>query len=96
MTSLERSYHIIQKPVLTEKATDDTSRRNAYHFQVPRDANKIEIRDAVQALFKVKVLNVNTSMSHAKVRRRGYTAGRTPVWKRAMVTLAEGNTIEVI
>lgn len=96
MTSLDRSYHIIQKPVLTEKATDDAGRRNAYHFQVPCNANKIEIRDAVEKLFKVKVLNVNTSTSHSKVRRRGYTAGRTPTWKRAMVTLAEGNTIEVI
>jgi large subunit ribosomal protein L23 len=96
MTSLERSDHILQKPVLTEKATDDGSRRNAYHFRVPCDANKVEIREAVESLFKVKVLNVNTATIHGKMRRRGYTAGRSPEWKRAMVTLAEGNTIEVI
>ena len=96
MTTVDRAYHILQKPVLTEKATDDGSRRNAYHFRVPCDANKIEIRDAVEKLFKVKVLSVNTSTVHGKMRRRGYTAGLAPDWKRARVTLAEGNTIEVI
>ena len=96
MTTLDRCYHIIQKPVLTEKATDDQGRRNAYQFRVPTDANKIEIRDAVERLFKVNVLSVNTSTVRGKWRRRGWTAGVAPGWKRARVTLREGQTIEII
>ena len=61
--------------MITEKATDDTERRNAYHFRVPLDANKIEIRRAVESVFKVKVLRVNTLRADGKMRRRGYTAG---------------------
>ena len=60
MTSLDRCYRIIQKPVITEKASDDTAKRNAYTFRVPRDANKVEIRQAVERLFEVKVQGVNT------------------------------------
>src|SRR6185436_11276692 len=96
LSSLDRFYHIIQKPVISEKATDDTANRNAYHFRVPIDANKVEIRQAIEKLFDVKVRGVNTARTHTKVRRRGYTAGTTPLYKRAMVTLQPGNTIEVL
>ena len=96
MTSVERLYQVIQAPVLTEKGTDDTSDRNAYHFRVPLDANKVEIRQAVERLFNVKVKSVNTLRVLGKARRRGYVAGRTPDWKKAMVTLHEGNTIEIL
>jgi large subunit ribosomal protein L23 len=96
VTTVDRSYHIIQAPILTEKGTDDTADRNAYHFRVPVDANKIEIRRAVERLFKVKVVRVNTLRVQGKVRRRGYSAGRTPDWKKAMVTLREGDTIEIL
>ena len=96
MTTLDRYHRIIQKPVLTEKATDDSASRNAYHFRVPRDANKIEIRQAVEHLFDVKVLSVNTAKMRGKWRRRGYSAGWTPSWKRAMVTLKDGDTIEIL
>ena len=96
MTSIERLYRVIQAPVLTEKGTDDTSDRNAYHFRVPLDANKIEIRDAVERIFNVKVKQVNTLRVLGKARRRGYVAGKTPDWKKAMVTLHEGNTIEIL
>jgi len=96
VTSIERLYQIIQAPVLTEKGTDDTSDRNAYHFRVPVDANKIEIRQAVERLFNVKVKQVNTLRVLGKARRRGYVAGQTPNWKKAMVTLHEGNTIEIL
>ena len=94
--SLDRFYHIIQKPVISEKATDDTAHRNAYHFRVPVDANKVEIRQAIEKLFDVKVLAVNTARTHTKVRRRGYSAGTTPMFKRALVKLAPGNTIEIL
>lgn len=96
MSTLDRQYHILQKPVITEKASDDTAKRNAYHFRVPVDANKIEIRRAVEKLFNVKVLAVNTATVHGKARRRGWIAGSTKSWKRAMVTLAEGNTIDIL
>ena len=96
LESLDRYYHIIQKPVISEKATDDTAKRNAYHFKVPIDANKVEIRQAIEKLFDVKVRSVNTAHTHTKVRRRGHSFGNTPMFKRAMVTLAPGNTIEIL
>jgi len=96
MTDLDRLYRIIQRPVITEKGTDDTAERNAYHFRVPVDANKIEIRQAVERLFDVTVLSVNTLRMPTKVRRRGYIAGTTPQWKKAMVKLKEGDTIELL
>ncbi len=96
MTALDRYYHIIKKPIITEKASDDTGERNAYHFRVPVDANKVEIRLAVERLFDVRVEGVNTLRVKGKWRRRGYSFGKTPAWKKAMVTLAEGQTIEVL
>ena len=96
MTSMDRMYRVIQKPVITEKATDDTVGRNAYHFRVPVTANKVEIRQAIEKLFDVKVLSVNTARVRGKARRRGWTAGATPTWKRAMVKLREGQTIEIL
>lgn len=96
MTSLDRLYHVIQAPVLTEKGTDDQNKRNAYTFRVPIDANKVEIKTAVERLFEVKVLGVNTLRVTPKVKRRGYVAGHTPAWKKAMVVLRHGDTIELL
>ena len=96
MTSLDRLYRVIRRPHVTEKATGDTVTRNAYTFEVPAGANKVEIRHAVERLFEVKVEGVNTLRVKGKWRRRGWTAGRTPEWKKAMVTLAEGQTIDVL
>ena len=96
MTTLDRLYHVIQAPVLTEKGTDDQQKRNAYTFRVPVDANKIEIKSAVETLFKVKVISVNTLRVTPKVKRRGYVAGTSPAWKKAMVMLKEGDTIELL
>lgn len=93
---LDRYYQIIKQSHVTEKATTDTHLRNAYHFRVPTDANKIEIRHAIETLFEVKVMSVNTIGVKGKVRRRGYVAGQKPNWKKAMVTLKEGDTIDVI
>ncbi|MCB9914436.1 MAG: 50S ribosomal protein L23 [Planctomycetes bacterium] len=96
MSHLDRMYEVIKKPVITEKATTDQASRNAYTFRVPVDANKIEIRQAVERLFDVKVNAVNTLRVSGKTRRRGWRAGTTPNWKKAMVTLAEGSTIDLI
>ena len=96
MTSMDRLYNIIKKPVVTEKASDQSAIRNAYTFRVPVDANKIEIRQAVEKLFDVQVMSVNTLRVKGKARRRGWRAGRTPDWKKAMVVLSEGDTIDVL
>ena len=97
MNPLDRHYRVIRKPRLTEKATDDMQGRNAYHFRVPVDANKVEIRQAVEALFPgVRVRSVNTLRAQQKVKRRGYVAGQTRAWKKAMVTLAEGQSIDIL
>ena len=93
---LDRYYLIIKQSHVTEKATTDTLQRNAYHFRVPGTANKIEIRHAIETLFDVKVTAVNTLSVKGKVRRRGYVKGQKPYWKKAMVTLKEGDTIDVI
>jgi len=96
MSSLDQAYQIIKKPVITEKSTYESARRNAYTFRVPRSANKIEVRVAVEQLFDVKVLSVNTLRVKGKYRRRGRSVGLTPDWKKAMVVLAEGQTIDVL
>jgi large subunit ribosomal protein L23 len=96
MTTLDRSYHLIRRPLVTEKATDDSARRNSYSFRVPKDANKVEIRQAVERLFNVKVLSVNTLNVKGKWKIRGRSIGRTQEWKKAMVVLQEGQTIDVL
>jgi len=96
VTGLDRFYQIIKKPHVTEKASDAMAVQNAYSFRVPVDAGKVEIRQAVERLFEVKVLGVNTLRVKGKYRRRGWKAGRTPEWKKAMVTLQEGQTIDIL
>lgn len=96
MTSLDRAYRIIQKPVISEKTSTDTMTRNAYTFRVPLDANKVEIREAVQRLFDVKVLRVNTSKVNGKRRVRGRNVGFTQDWKKAIVVLSPDDKIDVL
>ena len=96
MTSIDRMYRVIQKPHITEKASDGTAVRNAYTFRVPVDANKVEIRQAVEKLFSVQVMCVNTLTVRGKERRRGWNAGQKPDWKKAMVVVSEGQSIDVL
>ena len=96
MSSIDRMYRIVAHPVVTEKGSNDTADRNAYHFRVPVDANKVEIRQAVEKVFDVKVMKVNTTRVRGKERRRGWVRGQKPDWKKAMVVLAEGSTIDVL
>ena len=93
---LDRYFHIIKRPHVTEKATNDSLNRNAYHFRVPIDANKVEIRNAIESLFDVNVVRVNTIRVNGKARRRGWVAGQKPDWMKAMVTLKEGETIDIL
>ena len=83
---------ILIRPIITEK-TSQMMQENKYTFQVPLDANKVEIRQAVEAIFKVKVLNVNTIRVLGKTKRMGKYVGKRSDYKKAIVKLAEGNTI---
>ena len=85
---------VIKDLMRTEKATRLGSRRK-YFFRVNSRANKQEIKKSVEELFKVKVLDVNTSVMPGKPRRVGARWGWKPNWKRAVVTLAEGSKIEM-
>jgi large subunit ribosomal protein L23 len=86
---------IIRRPIiLTEKATLLREKHNQVIFEVARDANKVQIRDAVQRLFKVNVTGVNTMLMRGKERRMGRGRGKMQNWKKAIVTLKEGDSID--
>jgi large subunit ribosomal protein L23 len=86
---------IIRRPIiLTEKATLLREKHNQVIFEVARDANKVQIRDAVQRLFKVNVTDVNTMLMRGKERRMGRGRGKMQNWKKAIVTLKEGDSID--
>lgn len=84
---------IIKRPVVSEKSYDGIS-INKYTFEVSPEANKIEIKKAVEEAFKVSVTSVNTSYVKPKSKRMGWTRGRTRGWKKAVVTLKPGDKIE--
>ena len=88
-------YDVIVRPIITEKSTDQLDRHRKYSFVVARNANKVEIARAVEKLFPVKVESVRTMQYRGKERRVGRTLGRRAAWKKAVVTLHEGNTIEI-
>ncbi len=88
------SFEIIKTARLTEKGTRQSEKLNQYTVVADRRATKMQIRQAVQELFKVKVVRVNTMNVHGKARRQRTTqAGKTPDWKKAVVTLKEGDKI---
>jgi len=88
--------HIVLRPLITEKGTDITTDTNGYTFLVAHDAGKSEIRRAVEALFKVKVTGVRTMVRSGKLKGRGKMKRRMPDWKRAIVTLKAGDTVEFL
>jgi large subunit ribosomal protein L23 len=85
---------VIIRPVVSEKSYAGLE-RNRYTFLVDQRANKTEIKEAIQKIWNVQVLSVNTLMRRGKVKRRRYTQGKRADQKRAIVTLAEGDTIEI-
>ncbi len=87
-------YQVIKEPHITEKANLQKGEVNQVSFKVHRQANKVEIRRAVEALFKTKVLDVRTMNMRGKSRRMGKHVGRKPHWKKAIVKLAPGESIE--
>ena len=92
--SQQRMMEILRRPVITEKATL-IGEFNQVSFVVPMDADKFEVKKAVEELFKVRVTAVNTSINKGKVKRHRGKLGRRADTKRAIVTLAEGDTIDV-
>ena len=85
---------IIIKPVVTEKSVS-LMQENKYVFKVALSANKIEIKKAIEEIFRVKVVNVNTVRVNGKTKRMGRYEGKTSDYKKAIVQLAEGDSIEV-
>lgn len=94
MSAKPQHYDVIRKPIITEKASL-ASEANAVVFEVAIDANKPQIKEAVEALFGVKVKAVNTVITKGKVKRFRGTIGTRNDVKKAYVTLEEGNTIDV-
>ena len=92
-TSEERALSIIQKPLMTEKSTN-LNQFNQYSFIVSKDSNVFEIKDAIEKIFKVKVTKVNTSILRGKIKSFKGSLGYRKDSKKAIVTLAEGNTID--
>lgn len=92
-------YQILIGPLLTERATAAQGNKEPkYSFKVAATSNKVEIRKAIEQAFKVKVVKVNTVLNKGKVKqlRQGQPSGRRPNWKKAVVTLAEGQSINLI
>ena len=87
-----KKYEIIYAPIITEKAAV-MAEENKYAFKVSPKANKTEIKQAIESIFNVKVVSINTSNSHPKKRRVGRYTGMTDKYKKAIVKLAEGNSI---
>ena len=85
-----RVQDVIRRPLITEKSTVLKDDKNIVAFEVDRRANKIEIKRAVEAQFKVQVAEVRVAAMHGKVRRQGRYVGRKPDWKKAYVRLAAG------
>jgi large subunit ribosomal protein L23 len=82
--------NVLKRPVITEKSTYIKENLRTVAFKVERNANKLQIKDAVEEIYKVKVESVRTAIFHGKKRRQGRYTGRRPDWKKAYVTLKEG------
>lgn len=88
-------HDVIRAPVVTEKSDRDRDANNAYTFEVDRRANKDEIKAAVKKFFGVDPVDVRTSIVRGKVKRVGRTIGQRPNWKKAIVVLKEGDSIDL-
>jgi len=88
------SYQVLKRPLVTEKGTKQKEQANQIAFEVDRRANKILVRNAVENIFKVKVLGVKVINVKGKERRIGRNVGKKPDWKKAIVRIAPGETIE--
>lgn len=90
-----RKYQVIKRPLITEKGTAGQA-LNKYSFAVDTRASKFDVRDAVESIFKVTVKEVRTMCCPSKFKRVGKNLGRTSEWKKAIVTVKEGDRIEYL
>mgnify|MGYP000845587771 CR=1 FL=1 len=88
-------HEVVLQPLLTEKGTRLREEANQYLFRVAREANKVEIKRAIEQLFKVTVLDVRTLRVEGKLKRLGRFQGRRPSWKKAIATLKPGDSIDL-
>lgn len=91
---MKHTYDVIKNPLLTEKGAVLQADNNKYMFKVDPRCNKKEIKDAVEKIYNVKVLKVHTMNVGGKLKRVRYDFGKTPDWKKAIVTLKSGDTID--
>lgn len=84
---------VVKRPLITEKAERNREATRQFAFEVHRDATKIQVKQAVEKLFNVHVLEVRTAVVRGKNKRVGRNIGRRPNWKKALVTLRDGDTI---
>lgn len=87
------AWDVLKRPLITEKGTDRQAMLNKYTFEVQPDANKNQIKEAVQVAFKVTVTDVHTMNVRGKMRRVGKNRGQRSDWKKAIVTVAQGQSI---
>ena len=90
------AYEVLVKPIITERATGLSDRMNKFTFQVHPRANKHQVRDAVESMYGVRVAKVATLSVPGKLKRRGASIGRRSDWKKAIVTLEDGESIDVM
>jgi large subunit ribosomal protein L23 len=88
--------HVLIRPLMTEKSMQQKETLNTVAFRVRPDANKVEIRSAVESVFNVKVTAVRTASYEGKLKRMGRFQGRRSDWKKAIVTLAPGHKIDLV
>ncbi len=88
-------YDIIKRPLDTEKLDRIRDRENKFAFEIDLKANKTEVKQAIEQLFKVKVVDVKTAIVRGKFRRIGKSEGQKSNWKKAIVTLKEGDAISL-
>ena len=91
---MRRVSDILRRPRITEKGSLQAEKAPVVVFEVARDANKVEIANAVKAAFNVEVQDVRTMIVRGKIKRRGRSIGKRPNWKKAIVTLAQGQSID--
>ena len=94
--SQERLLKVLKAPHVSEKATNNAEKSNTIVFKVTLDANKVEIANAIEQLFEVKVDSVRTVVVKGKTKRRGAKIGRRSDWKKAYVTLQEGQSLDFV
>ncbi len=92
---MKGAHEVVLQPLLTEKGTRLKEEANQYLFQVAVRANKVEIKHAIEELFKVTVVDVRTLRGEGKVKRLGRFKGRQPSWKKAIATLKPGDSIDL-